>query len=60
MVSERESECDDGNATAALYDSYCGPYCGACDTLMATEQGSVPVHAREWKRTAAELQVLGA
>ena len=41
------------------YDSYCGIFCGACDTLIANEQGGVAVLAREWKRTQDELKCRG-
>jgi len=58
-MSERESTGEDRDATADRYDSYCGLYCGACDTLMANEQGCAATLAREWKRTVAELQCHG-
>ncbi len=41
------------------YDSYCGLYCGACDTLLANERGGVERLAREWGRTVAELTCHG-
>uniref|UniRef100_A0A7C6EAJ4 DUF3795 domain-containing protein n=1 Tax=candidate division WOR-3 bacterium TaxID=2052148 RepID=A0A7C6EAJ4_UNCW3 len=41
------------------YDSYCGIYCGACDTLIANEKGEVAKLAKEWKRKPEELKCLG-
>jgi len=37
------------------YDSYCGLYCGACDTLLANERDEVNKLAIKWKRKLKEL-----
>ncbi|MBE0432601.1 GNAT family N-acetyltransferase [candidate division WOR-3 bacterium] len=37
------------------YDTYCGIYCAACDTLIANEKGTVAKLARAWKRRPEEL-----
>jgi len=58
-MPEREPADLDGEVAAAGYDSYCGIYCGACDTLLANEQGGVIALAREWKRTVDELRCGG-
>ena len=41
------------------YDTYCGLYCGACDTLIANEKGEVEKLAKEWHRKPEELRCFG-
>lgn len=44
---------------ASRYDTYCGLYCGACDTLLANEQDRVGLLARRWKMSAEALTCRG-
>lgn len=41
------------------YDSYCGIYCGACDTLAANENGKLWKLARDWNRSPEDLRCHG-
>jgi len=41
------------------YDTYCGLYCGACDTMLANENGTVTSLARSWKREPEDLICYG-
>ncbi len=43
----------------AIYDSYCGLYCGACPVLVANETGTVEKRAVEWKMKPEELRCFG-
>jgi predicted RNA-binding Zn-ribbon protein involved in translation (DUF1610 family) len=41
------------------YDSFCGIYCGACDILIANEEGNVDPLAQKWKMKIQDLLCLG-
>ncbi len=41
------------------YDSYCGLYCGACDTLQANREGRINELAKTWNRKPDELSCHG-
>ncbi|NLG79739.1 MAG: DUF3795 domain-containing protein [Firmicutes bacterium] len=44
---------------APRYDTYCGLYCGACDTLLANEEGRLGLLARKCKMSVEALTCRG-
>jgi hypothetical protein len=41
------------------YDTFCGLYCGACDVLVANEEGAVEVIAQAWNMAPGQLRCHG-
>jgi hypothetical protein len=41
------------------YDTYCGLYCGACEILLANENGTREIVAKAWNRDPEQLRCMG-